>query len=72
MTSFQSDDIADDIRLILSRLERHGMDRVLVVDFSPPGGFSVVRVMVPGLEFWWLDHGRIGERAVEFWRRHVL
>jgi ribosomal protein S12 methylthiotransferase accessory factor YcaO len=43
----------------------------LVVDFGGPCGFSVVRVMVPGLEFWWLDQGEIGPRALEFWRQHV-
>jgi ribosomal protein S12 methylthiotransferase accessory factor len=70
--SDESDDVAEDIRLILSRLERAGLKRALVVDFGGPAGFSVVRVMVPGLEFWWLDQGEIGPRALEFWRQHVL
>jgi ribosomal protein S12 methylthiotransferase accessory factor YcaO len=69
--SYESDDVAEDIRLILSRLERAGLGRALVVDFGGPDGFSVVRVMVPGLEFWWLDQGEIGPRALEFWRQHV-
>jgi ribosomal protein S12 methylthiotransferase accessory factor len=71
MPSFQSDDIAEDIRLILSRLARQGIERVLVADLSEPGGFSVVRVMVPGLEFWGLDRGKIGPRALQFWHEHV-
>lgn len=71
MPSFENDDIAEDIRLILSRLARQGIERVLAVDISEPGGFSVVRVMVPGLEFWGLDRGKIGPRALEFWHRHV-
>lgn len=70
--SYESGDVAEDIRLILSRLERAGLKRALVVDFGGPAGFSVVRVMVPGLEFWWLDQGEIGPRALEFWRQHVL
>ena len=71
MASVQNDDIADDIRLILARLARHGIERVLVVDLSGPDGFAVVRVMAPGLEFWALDGERIGPRALAFWRRHV-
>ena len=70
--SYDNDDVAEDIRLILSRLERAGLKQALVVDFGGPAGFSVVRVMVPGLEFWWLDQGEIGPRALEFWRQHVL
>lgn len=72
MPSFQNDDIADDIRLILSRLSAKGIDRVVVVDLSEAGSpFSVVRVLIPGLEFWSLDQGKLGSRAVQFWRDHV-
>jgi ribosomal protein S12 methylthiotransferase accessory factor len=72
MPSFENDDIADDIRLILSRLARNGIERVIVVDLSEPGAiFSVVRVLVPGLEFWALDQGKLGHRATKFWREHV-
>jgi len=69
--SVQNDDIAEDIRLILSRLARQGIERVLVADLSEPGGFAVVRVMAPGLEFWGQDRGKIGPRALQFWHRHV-
>ena len=69
--SYENTDVAEDIRLILSRLERAGLGQALVVDFGAPAGFSVVRVMVPGLEFWWLDKGEIGDRALEFWRQHA-
>ncbi len=72
VASYENDDIAEDIRLILSRLVRSGIERVLVADMSEPGGFSVVRVMVPGLEFWSLDQGKLGPRAVNFWRQNVL
>lgn len=71
ISSVENEDIADDIRLILSRLTQHGIERVIVVDFSEPGPFSVVRVLVPGLEFWALDQGKLGPRAVQFWRQHV-
>jgi ribosomal protein S12 methylthiotransferase accessory factor len=70
--SYENEDVAEDIRLILSRLERAGLRRALVVDLGGPAGFAVVRVMVPGLEFWWLDQGEIGSRALEFWRQHGL
>jgi ribosomal protein S12 methylthiotransferase accessory factor len=71
MPSFQSEDIAEDIRLILSRLQDRGIERALVADLSEPDGFSVVRALVPGLEFWGLDRGKIGPRALQFWHRHA-
>jgi ribosomal protein S12 methylthiotransferase accessory factor len=71
IASIENEDIADDIRLIFSRLLQNGIERVIVVDFSEPGPFSVVRVLVPGLEFWALDQGKLGQRAVRFWRQHV-
>ncbi len=72
IVSVENEDIADDLRLILSRLQSKGIERVIVVDLSEGGGvFSVVRVLVPGLEFWALDEGKLGDRAVRFWREHV-
>jgi ribosomal protein S12 methylthiotransferase accessory factor YcaO len=71
IASVENEDIADDIRLILARLVKNGIERVIVVDFSEPGPFSVVRVLVPGLEFWAIDQGKLGQRAVRFWRQHV-
>ncbi len=70
--SVENDDIADDIRLILSRLVEHGIDRVVVVNLSEAGSpFAVVRALVPGLEFWSLEQGKLGDRAVRFWREHA-
>jgi ribosomal protein S12 methylthiotransferase accessory factor YcaO len=71
LSSIENEDIADDVRLLLSRLARGGMQQVLVVPFAAPAGLAVVRVMVPGLEFWSLNRGPVGQRAVEFWKRHV-
>lgn len=63
-------DIADDIRLLLDRLAGAGIRQVVVVDFSPvDSGVFVVRVLIPGLEMWIADHGRVGERAAGLWRR---
>jgi ribosomal protein S12 methylthiotransferase accessory factor YcaO len=69
--SVENDDIANDIRLILDRLASAGIERVIAVEFTAPGGFAVVRVLVPGLEFWAMDQGRVGPRATQFWRKHV-
>jgi ribosomal protein S12 methylthiotransferase accessory factor len=71
MPSVENADIADDIRLILDRLTTQGIERVVAVDFTAPGGFAVVRVLVPGLEFWAMDQGKIGPRAAEFWCKHA-
>ena len=65
----QHDDILSDIELILARLRRAGIEQAAVVDFSPPdSGVAVVRLLIPGLEAWIADRGRIGHRAAEQWR----
>jgi ribosomal protein S12 methylthiotransferase accessory factor len=72
ISSIEHDDVADDIRFILSGLLREGIQRAIVVDLTEPGGFAVVRVIVPGLEYWSLDKGKFGSRAVRFWKRHAV
>ena len=69
--SVEHDDIADDIRWILSGLRRDGIESAIVVDLTEAGGFPVVRVVVPGLEFWVMDHGKLGPRALRFWKRQA-
>jgi ribosomal protein S12 methylthiotransferase accessory factor YcaO len=71
LPSVENDDIRDDVKLIINSLEAAGMGRVLVADFGAPAPFSVVRVMVPGLEFWSLEGGAIGSRALDLWKRHT-
>jgi len=67
-----NDDVLDDIRLMLRRVARAGIRQVAMVDFSQPDeGVYVVRIIVPGLECWAADHGRIGERATAYWRSLV-
>ncbi len=64
--------IAEDIEFLLARFAACGLDQIIVVDFTPPGvPYSVVRVIVPGIEFWATDHGRLGARAVAFWKQHA-
>lgn len=69
--SIEHDNIADDIRLILSALSRQGIEQAIVVDLSEPNGFAVVRAIVPGLEYWATDRGKLGPRALRFWKRHA-
>jgi ribosomal protein S12 methylthiotransferase accessory factor len=65
----RNDDVLSDIELILGRLRRSGIQQAVVADFSPPdSGIAVVRVLVPGLEAWIADRGRIGDRAAAHWR----
>ncbi|EXG81129.1 YcaO-like family protein [Cryptosporangium arvum] len=66
--SYPSGDVAEDIRLMLGRLRDAGLPRVVVVDLSPPEiPVSVVRVLVPGLESWAVDHSKVGARAAAVW-----
>jgi ribosomal protein S12 methylthiotransferase accessory factor len=69
--SVDHDDIADDIRWILGGLEREGIQSAIAIDLTEPGGFPVVRVAIPGLEFWVMDHGKLGPRALRFWKQHA-
>ena len=69
--SVEHNDVADDIRWILSGMRREGIQSAVVVDLTEPGGFPVVRVAVPGLEFWVMDHGKLGPRALHFWKQHA-
>ncbi len=72
VASIEQEDVADDIALILSRLEKNGIQRAIVVDLTEAAGIPVVRVAVPGLEFWELDNGNLGLRALRFWKEHAV
>jgi ribosomal protein S12 methylthiotransferase accessory factor len=68
LASHPSDDVARDIRLMLDRLRACGLARVIAVDVSPPDlPVHVVRMLVPGLESWFIDRSRIGRRATAAW-----
>jgi YcaO-like protein with predicted kinase domain len=57
----------DDIRAVISRLERADLHHVAVVDLTPDGcPIHVVRVVVPGLEGYMHHSYRPGRRAVSF------
>ncbi|MEV0159462.1 ribosomal protein S12 methylthiotransferase accessory factor [Nonomuraea fuscirosea] len=70
--SYRHGDVMDDVRFMLDRLRAIGMTRAIVVDLSPPQiPVSVVRLLVPGLESWGVDHSRLGRRAATAWNRAV-
>ena len=64
--------IEADLNFLLDRFTACGLNRIIVIDFAPQAStYSVVRLIVPGIELWVTDHGRLGPRAVTFWKRHV-
>jgi YcaO-like protein with predicted kinase domain len=70
--SHNFDTIEEDLEFLLQRYAACGLNKIIVVDFTPHlTTHSVVRVIVPGVELWATDHGRLGRRAVEFWKQHV-
>lgn len=63
-----SDDIMTDLRLMLDRLRAQGLSRVIAVDLSIPDlPVHVARVIVPGMETFALDQGKLGKRAGAMW-----
>ncbi len=65
IASHDSDDFLDDVNYVLKRLEEGGgMDRAIIFDLTREEiGVPVVRVIVPGLEFYALDRDRRGQRC---------
>ncbi len=63
MRDDSSDDLALDLRTVISALDRSGVSCVTIVDLSPPDvPVAVVRAIVPELETTCVD-GRIGAQA---------
>lgn len=70
--SHSFDSLEADIEFLLNRFQACGLDRIIVVDLTPEETtYSVVRVIVPGIELWATDHGRLGPRALAFWKKHA-
>jgi ribosomal protein S12 methylthiotransferase accessory factor YcaO len=70
--SYPFSTLDEDLEFLLQRFKACGLDQIVVVDFTPDKtGYSVVRVIVPGIENWALDHGRLGDRAVNFWKQRA-
>jgi ribosomal protein S12 methylthiotransferase accessory factor len=61
---------AQDIALILEKLQRVGLEQVILFDLSPPEWeIAVVRAIVPGLEASFHRNYKPGQRAVAFAKR---
>ena len=68
--SHATGDIVDDIKIMLEGLSATGIKRCVMVDLSVPEiPAKVVRIVVPGLESWIVDHVKVGQRAREYWRQ---
>ena len=66
------DSIREDLDFLIERFASNGLEQILVVDFTPHAeNYSVVRVIVPGIELWATDRGKLGPRAHAYWRAHV-
>ena len=63
MESQYSNDILEDIKTLLKKLERCGLSRTVVVDLTRSDvGIPVVRVIIPGMEVYCFDKDRKGGR----------
>jgi ribosomal protein S12 methylthiotransferase accessory factor len=70
--SFSFQHIDEDLAFLIERFTSCGLNQIIVVDFTPDqSNYSVVRVVVPGIESWAMDRGRFGQRAVNFWKQHA-
>jgi ribosomal protein S12 methylthiotransferase accessory factor len=70
--SYPFQTIEEDLEFLLKRFTARGLSQIIVVDLTPEEtAYSVVRVIVPGIENWALDHGRFGHRALEFWKKYA-
>jgi YcaO-like protein with predicted kinase domain len=62
--------VAGDLQIVLDRLQKDGMDLVLVTELAPEDfPFSVVQAVVPGSEWTHLDSERVGVRLATAQRR---
>lgn len=70
ITTYQNDDILDDINLILQCLKKAGLNRAIIVDLTHPNiGIPVVRAIVPKLETFEVINSIMGIRAKEYFAR---
>jgi ribosomal protein S12 methylthiotransferase accessory factor len=62
--SFINEDILDDIKLILAKLDENDLNQVIVVNLTNPSvDIPVVRTIVPGLEMYKITKSVIGRRG---------
>lgn len=72
LKSNDSDDFLEDVRFMLTQLERAGLEKAIVVNLTREEiGVPVVRVIVPGLEMAGVDPERVGKRCRDVRHRRV-
>jgi ribosomal protein S12 methylthiotransferase accessory factor len=65
LPKLDTDDIYDDIQVLLSRLNSRGLKSTVVVNLTRRDlGIPVVRVIIPGLEVFAIDEDRVGPRMM--------
>lgn len=66
MDAEYSSDILADIRIVMGRMEKRGLNKLIVCDLTRGDtNVPVVRTIVPGLEAYCFDRGRRGERLMK-------
>jgi thioglycine synthase len=69
ISTFNNEDILDDVNLILNNLKRVGIRRAVIVDLTDPDlGVPVVRAVVPGLETFKITKSILGWRARKYFK----
>lgn len=69
ISSWNNDDILDDINLIISKLKNAGIDRVIITDLTNEKlKIPVVRAIIPGLETFKFTKSMMGWRARRFFK----
>jgi len=69
MERLDTDYVLDDIEVVLQRLDETGFDKIIAVDLTRSEvGVPVVRMIVPGLEVYTMDHEREGRRLYGNWK----
>lgn len=67
---FNSSDFSQELETLCSCLKKMGLRKALLCDLSAPSfPMSVVRVVVPGIESWGIDHSKLGTRGADIWRK---
>ncbi len=63
-----TDDVLDDIEVVLGRLVEAGFDNVIACDLTRPElNVPVVRMIIPNMEVWTMDGEREGRRVKGMW-----
>jgi ribosomal protein S12 methylthiotransferase accessory factor YcaO len=68
--SFYNEDILEDIKLILAKLKKKGLNKSIIVNLTNPKlNIPVVRALVPGLETFKVNKSIVGNRAKKSFKK---